>query len=152
MDIPLLPNFSLGAVLIGYLVTQLAMAGIIYWILSTGADRRLRTMFVEAGKEHFAKGFDDTARDMIFGMMQDSQKRYLSLAYDHINKELAATTTITRDLVADRLREIDGRLLDLRDTIRRVEQIREDMHETNVSVAALHDRLGSLFEKLNAME
>jgi hypothetical protein len=136
-------------VLTAYLATQLVMAGLIYWLLSSAAHRQLRTMFIGAGRDHFNRGFDEAARNSLMDLIHDSQKTMLSMIYDHINKELSATTVVSRDLLADRLREVDQRLMDLRDTLRKVEQVREEMQQTGRAVGELNTKLNHFFESYN---
>jgi uncharacterized membrane protein len=152
METLVLPNMSLSAVLVGYLATQFMMAAFIYWMLSTASRREIQRMFGDAGKEFFIKGFDVAAREALSSIIKETSDQAIVTSELAIAtaKELAIKTAREADIVAERFTQIDRQLCDLKDTFDKIDQMRGDMHETNVSVAELHIRLTDFFERYNA--
>jgi gas vesicle protein len=151
MDKLVLPNMSLTTVLVGYLITQIIMAGIIYWFISTAASRKIHQMMGAAGREFFFKGFDEAARESIVAIMKETHDQAVQTAELAITtaKDLAKKTAREADVVAERLHQIDRQLQDLRETFSKIDGMSADMHDTNRSIADLHVRLTGYFERAN---
>jgi hypothetical protein len=152
MDTLALPNMNLATVLVGYLATQLVVAAFIYWLLSGASKREIHKMFGDAGREFFREGFDKAARETLTAIMKETHDQAImtSELAIHTAKALSVKTAKEADLVAERLNQIDRQLCDLKDTFDKIDQMRGDMHETNVAVAELHTRLTDFFERSNA--
>ena len=148
----MLPNVGLTTILIGYLITQLAFASAIYWMLSSAANKEMRRIVGDAGYDYFINGFDAAARESIMSIMKDTHEQTLMTAELAINtaKELASKTAKEADVVSSRLATIDRQLSDLSFTFGKIDQIRNEMHDTNKSMSDLHTRLTTFFERYNA--
>jgi hypothetical protein len=154
MDSSMLPKMDFTTILVGYLVIQLIVAISIYWILSVASRREIHRVFGDAGHEFFLNGFDEAARASLAAMIKESHERAVVTADLAIStaKELALKTSREADMVAERLNQIDRQLGNLNDTFNKIDQMRTDMHETNVSVAELHTRLTDFFERRDGNE
>jgi hypothetical protein len=138
-----LNNVHVVLILAGYMVTQGLTAFLIYWAVSRKSAADIQRLFEARGKEHFVAGFNDQLRDTITKAIKESQADILTLVYDHVNKELAATTAVTRELVSERLREIDARIMDMRDALRKIDMMREEMNTTNKIMVVMSERLNT---------
>jgi hypothetical protein len=142
-----LNNAHVVLILAGYIVTQALTATLIYWALSRQSTAQIKSLFESRGKEHFIAGFNDELRSTITRAIKESQADVLTLVYDHVNKELAATTQVTRELVSERLREIDARIMDMRDALRKIDMMRDEMSVTNKIIGVMSERLNRFFEE-----
>ena len=151
MDALSIPNMSITTVLVGYLVTQTIMAGIIYWLISRAARRKIYVLFGDAGRAAFFAGFNDAARDALAEIMKEAHGHLMQTAEMAVStaKSLAVDTATDVDTINQKLHDIDRQLYELRLTFDKIDQMSNDMHDTNISITNLQSRLCEFFEQNN---
>lgn len=148
-----LPTFSLTTVLVGYLVTQVAMAIIIYLILASAAKRNLRSLFMGAGREYYTKGFDEAARASLAALLGELHNKSIVANASMVQEIVEAAHTTARDVAAT-AHATANELATLTATTSaamaaNVEEMRINMRESTSSITALHRKLSEISEQLN---